>query len=130
MAGDCSSLGKDSGAHRFPRPRMTVLRACVRCGSAGGGQLLRGAPAQALGDVTPKAAGHRLRSEEQRRAKRVLARYMYAYHWCGRANPPADHLDHIVPLAEGGADDETNLAPIHSTCHVEETAAEARRART
>lgn len=42
----------------------------------------------------------------------------------------ADEVDHVIPLAEGGVDDETNLAPIHKTpCHAEKTQAEARRSR-
>lgn len=49
-------------------------------------------------------------------------------HWCDE--PGADEVDHVVPLAEGGADDESNMAPIHSRpCHTAKTAAEAARAR-
>jgi hypothetical protein len=48
--------------------------------------------------------------EEQRRARRILDRY-------------------VVPLTEGSADDESNLAPIHEDCHRCKTHAEARRAR-
>jgi 5-methylcytosine-specific restriction endonuclease McrA len=49
-------------------------------------------------------------------------------HVCDR--PGADQVDHVVPLAEGGADEDWNLAPIHSEpCHRRKTAAEAKRAR-
>jgi 5-methylcytosine-specific restriction protein A len=42
----------------------------------------------------------------------------------------ADQVDHVVPLGEGGADEDWNLASIHAEpCHREKTAAEARRAR-
>jgi hypothetical protein len=43
-------------------------------------------------------------------------------------------VDHVQPLAEGGADEEWNLAPVHGSgsglpCHLNKTAAEAARAR-
>lgn len=42
----------------------------------------------------------------------------------------ADEVDHVVPLAEGGADNDSNLRPIHARpCHAEKTQAEAQRAR-
>ena len=42
---------------------------------------------------------------------------------CGR---PADEVDHIVPLAQGGAAyDEANLQPICIECHGSKTAAES-----
>lgn len=67
-------------------------------------------------------------SKEQARRKRVLARYLDTCHVCGKRG--ADQVDHVVPLAEGGSDDELNLAPIHSEpCHREKTAEESRRAR-
>ena len=108
---------------------MTILRVCVTCG----------VPSRETHcpehKPRPWATSRRRQRvtvsgwEEQRRAKRVLARYLGACHVCGRSAPPADQVDHVVPLAEGGADDETNLAPIHSACHVEKTQTEARRAR-
>jgi 5-methylcytosine-specific restriction protein A len=49
-------------------------------------------------------------------------------HVCGL--PLADEVDHVIPLAEGGADDESNLRPIHSLpCHRDKTLDEGRRAR-
>jgi 5-methylcytosine-specific restriction enzyme A len=41
----------------------------------------------------------------------------------------ATELDHIVPLAEGGADDYTNLQGLCHDCHERKTAAEAERGR-
>jgi 5-methylcytosine-specific restriction endonuclease McrA len=67
-------------------------------------------------------------SAQQRRAARVMREHERTCHVCGK--PMADEVDHVVPLAEGGADDETNLRPIHSIpCHQAKTLAEARRAR-
>lgn len=71
--------------------------------------------------------------EQQQRARRVLAEHVDedgfpVCHVCGR--PGADQVDHVIPLAEGGADDETNLRPIHAVpCHRDKTQAEATRAR-
>jgi 5-methylcytosine-specific restriction protein A len=49
-------------------------------------------------------------------------------HVCGL--PGSDEVDHVIALAEGGADDDSNLAPIHSRpCHLQKTADEAERAR-
>lgn len=64
---------------------------------------------------------------QQARAKRILAASTTC-HVCGR--PGADQVDHVISLGEGGRDDETNLAPIHSEpCHRDKTAAESARAR-
>ncbi len=50
-------------------------------------------------------------------------------HVCGL--PAADEVDHVIPLAEGGADDASNLRPIHALpCHRDKTQAEAQRMRT
>lgn len=37
--------------------------------------------------------------------------------------------DHIVPLAEGGQDDDSNIQPLCDDCHTEKTMAEALRGR-
>lgn len=67
-------------------------------------------------------------SAEQARRKRILERYLYCCHVCGRTG--ADQVDHRIPLSEGGADEDWNLAPIHAEpCHRLKTQAEARRAR-
>jgi 5-methylcytosine-specific restriction protein A len=67
-------------------------------------------------------------SREQKRARYVMLRDRGVCHVCGR--PLADQVDHVTPLGEGGADDVTNLAPIHARpCHAAKTQAEARRAR-
>ena len=41
----------------------------------------------------------------------------------------AHEVDHVVPLHEGGADADTNLAAINVDCHKRKSAAEAARRR-
>jgi len=49
-------------------------------------------------------------------------------HVCGEMF--ADQIDHVIPLAEGGADHESNLRPIHRVpCHAAKSQAEATRGR-
>lgn len=107
---------------------MTILRACVKCGLP--------SPESYCPDCKPKAWATSTRKQrvtisggaEQARRKRILKRDMGACHVCDQLG--ADQVDHVIPLAEGGADEEWNLASIHAEpCHREKTAAEARRAR-
>jgi len=66
--------------------------------------------------------------EEQRRARRVLRAHAGICHVCGK--PGAGQVDHVIPLAQGGADDIANLRPIHAEpCHREKTQREAKQAR-
>lgn len=58
------------------------------------------------------------------KAKRVLRRDAHTCYQCGNQ---AHEADHITPLAEGGADDETNMAAICRQCHRVKTQAEASR---
>lgn len=44
---------------------------------------------------------------------RVLARNQHC-HYCGA---PATETDHVIPVAHGGTDDETNLVPSCTTCN-------------
>lgn len=39
----------------------------------------------------------------------------------------AEEVDHIVPLIDGGADDDSNIQSLCSPCHKAKTASEARR---
>ena len=61
---------------------------------------------------------------DQERARRVMRRHGRVCHVCGREG--ADQVDHVIPLARGGADDESNLRPIHAVpCHKAKTQREA-----
>lgn len=55
---------------------------------------------------------------------RVFDRAGGICHWCKiaiKAPPETWQADHVVALINGGGHRETNLAPIHSHCHVEKT---------
>jgi len=47
--------------------------------------------------------------------KRVLDRDRWTCRYCGA---PANHADHIVPVARGGATHESNLAAACQTCNL------------
>lgn len=68
-------------------------------------------------------------SAQQARARRVITRDGTICHVCGIAG--ANQADHVIPVAEGGADDESNMRAIHGIpCHAEKSAAESARARS
>lgn len=57
-----------------------------------------------------------------------------AHNWtCGLCGapikPPHDKwaLDHIIPLAGGGSDDDDNLHPVHVRCHASKTLDDVKR---
>lgn len=64
---------------------------------------------------------------QQRRAQLIIVKWQGICHLCGEAG--ATEVDHVEPLAEGGADSMDNLRPIHSECHKKKTAEEVQRAR-
>lgn len=67
-------------------------------------------------------------SRSQKHARFVMLRDGGICHWCGK--PGADQVDHVVPVAEGGADTVGNKAPIHARpCHLQKTQQEAQRGR-
>ena len=71
----------------------------------------------------------RTTTPEWRRTRRRVLRRDRGICWvCGKAG--ADEVDHVIPRAEGGTDDEDNLAAIHDDpCHRRKSAAEGARAR-
>lgn len=67
----------------------------------------------------------------RRLRQRVLERDRHLCQPCqrtGRATP-ANEVDHIVNVAEGGTDSDDNLEAICGPCHKAKTASEAQRAR-
>lgn len=66
--------------------------------------------------------------EEAEAAKRIMRLHNGVCHVCGLVG--ADEVDHVIPLCEGGLDEDHNKRPIHRTpCHVRKTAQEAGRAK-
>lgn len=59
------------------------------------------------------------------RKMRVFEAHKGICHLCGGkidGTREAWELEHIIPIAMGGADDETNVAPAHVSCHKGKTA--------
>jgi len=46
---------------------------------------------------------------------------------CAMCGAPATHVDHIVPLADGGTNDRENLQPLCHSCHTRKTLGDVRR---
>ena len=68
--------------------------------------------------------------KQQKRAAFVLRKHDTVCHVCGF--PGGNEADHVVSLAEGGADTVENMRPIHGgpdSCHSRKTAEEASRGR-
>jgi 5-methylcytosine-specific restriction protein A len=62
-------------------------------------------------------------SEWQRTRKRILNRDGRICYVCGK--PGADTVDHIVPVAQGGSEADSNLSSIHDKpCHRTKTTRE------
>ncbi len=67
----------------------------------------------------------------RRKRERILQRDNYLCQPCMRAGrvQPASEVDHIVGLAAGGTDDDSNLEAICRACHKVKTAQEAQTGR-
>lgn len=65
----------------------------------------------------------------RRKREAVLKRDGYICQPCKRENCTtlATEVDHVIPQAEGGSEDESNLQAICETCHKKKTRAEAAR---
>lgn len=78
-----------------------------------------------------KPSGHR----QSKLRRHVLHRDDFRCHVCGKQYEPEQLInDHVIPVAEGGADDVTNMAPCCTGegtdhCHDTKTQEEARRGR-
>lgn len=57
---------------------------------------------------------------------RILRRDLYTCQECGARS--ANHVDHRVPRAEGGTDEDANLVTLCARCHARKSGAEGRRA--
>jgi 5-methylcytosine-specific restriction protein A len=79
--------------------------------------------------VTKEVAHYRTADWRARR-QRILLRdaYVCQADGCGRVvSGRAAHVDHLVPLEEGGTDDDANLRTMCEVCHGKKTRGEMRR---
>ena len=85
-------------------------------------------PAWASAQPVPRIRGARLQAMRER-----LFQHHPLCHVCLAKTPPCFSAsairDHVVPLAEGGLDDETNEQALCVTCHQVKTQQEAQRGR-
>lgn len=79
-------------------------------------------------EPSKKERAHYLTAEWRSKRIRIGTRDAFTCRDCGRvAYGKNGHADHIVPLEEGGSDDEENLAWRCAACHGRKTRAEQRR---
>ena len=75
-----------------------------------------------------KEVAHYRTAEWKARRLRILRRDAFVCQSCGLVTyGQAAHVDHILPLEEGGTDDDANLQTLCSACHGVKTRAEQRR---
>lgn len=63
-------------------------------------------------------ARERMRRRRRGRRHVILARNDGLCGICGQSIEGEFHIDHIVPVALGGTDDEANLQPAHPRCNI------------
>lgn len=75
-----------------------------------------------------KEVGHYRTADWKARRLRILRRDAFVCRACGRVvYGQSAHVDHIVPLEEGGTDDDANLQVLCQADHGRKTMAEQRR---
>ena len=85
-------------------------------------------PPRLVSVLPTKEHAHYLTADWKARRLRIATRDAFVCCDCKRvAYGKNGHADHIVPLEEGGSDDESNLAWRCSSCHGKKTRAEQRR---
>ncbi|WP_112177110.1 HNH endonuclease [Paraburkholderia unamae] len=61
-----------------------------------------------------------------KKRQRVALAHQYRCARCGCVWVSSrDQIDHIVPLEQGGSNDDSNLQPLCDTCHTAKTSTEA-----
>lgn len=75
-----------------------------------------------------KEIGHYHSADWRARRQRILLRDAFTCSVCGRVvSGRHAHVDHVVPLEDGGSDDDTNLQVLCEEDHGRKTRAEQRR---
>ena len=142
-AGSRSCVEQEGFAWRIQRPPCVPVAAKRPCAHPGCGLLVRGGEVYCAAHVSDRNIGrfadpHRgtrqargYGADWERIRKVILARDKGLCQPClsMRKYRPAKHVDHIVPKARGGTDDEGNLQAICVECHQQKTLREAKEAR-
>jgi 5-methylcytosine-specific restriction protein A len=88
----------------------------------------RWSPPRMKRTTATKETAHYRTADWRARRLRILTRDAFACAACSRvAYAKAAHVDHIVPLEEGGTDDDANLQVLCHACHGRKTREEQRR---
>ncbi len=87
-----------------------IERACVKCGTVSD-QAHCPEHRQPIRSPSSKRTGRR---DWRRTRARILTRDNHRCHYC---HGPADQVDHIVSVSQGGTDDDHNLAAACGTCN-------------
>jgi 5-methylcytosine-specific restriction enzyme A len=75
-----------------------------------------------------RVAGEAFLSKRKGRSKRrmrILSRDSFLCNHCSQPFPESNlEVDHIIPLVQGGSDDDCNLQTLCKPCHLKKTVAE------
>ena len=75
-----------------------------------------------------KETAHYRTADWKAKRERILVRDAFVCRDCGTVTAGLTaHVDHVIPLEEGGTDDDANLACRCSSCHGRKTREEQRR---
>ena len=71
--------------------------------------------------VSDKAALNKRRGRSKRRM-RILSRDSFVCNHCSQPFPESNlEVDHVIPLVQGGSDDDHNLQTLCKPCHLKKT---------
>lgn len=88
----------------------------------------RWSPPRMRATTRTKEVEHYRSADWRARRVRILVRDAYTCAACGRVvSGKAAHVDHVVPLEEGGTDDDANLQVLCDEDHGRKTRCEQRR---
>lgn len=88
----------------------------------------RWAPPRMRRTTVTKERAHYTSADWRAKRLRILRRDAFVCRWCERvAYGQAAHVDHIVPLEEGGSDTDDNLQTLCQACHGRKTREEQKR---